>query len=107
MLRIYGTILQTINQLTPAIRAIERRDRDLGKQLRRAAASVALNVAEGEYSRGGNQAARFHTALGSTRETWACLEVAVALGYLPGLDETIAAKLNEIVGTLVKLVQRG
>ena len=107
MLRIYTTILQTINQLTPAIRVIERRDRDLGKQVRRAAASVALNVAEGEYSRGGNQAARFHSALGSARETLACLEVAVALEYLPVLDESVVANLNQIVATLVKLVRRG
>jgi len=34
---------------------IERRDGDLGRQMRRAIASVALNVAEGQGSRGGNQ----------------------------------------------------
>jgi hypothetical protein len=35
---------------------------------------------EGSYSRGLNKKSRFHTALGSARETLACLETAVAFG---------------------------
>jgi four helix bundle protein len=65
-----------------------------------------LNVAEGQYSRGRNRAARYHTALGSARETMACLEVAVALGYLDRADAEVMDRLGRIVGTLVRLVQR-
>jgi four helix bundle protein len=106
MLTIYPVILQTISDLKPQLERIERHDRDLGRQMRRAASSVALNVAEGQYSRGRNRAARYHNALGSARETMACLEVAVALGYLDRADAEVMDRLGRIVGTLVRLVQR-
>jgi hypothetical protein len=69
-------------------------------------AVLAFGVAEGMYSRGGNRAARYHTALGSARETMACLEVAVAMGYLEQADAVVRDRLGRIVGTLVRLVQR-
>jgi four helix bundle protein len=105
MLDIYPVVLTTLSNLKPALQGIERCDRDLGRQMRRAATSVALNLAEGMYSRGKNQAARYHTALGSARETLACLEVAEALGYTDETDTAIVAALNRIVGTLVRLVR--
>jgi four helix bundle protein len=74
--------------------------------MRPAASSIALGVAEGMYSRGGNRAARYHTALGSARETMACLEVAVAMGYLDVADPKVIDSLSRFVGTLVRLVQR-
>ena len=46
MLRIYETVLGVIGGLRPVIGEIESHDRDLARQLRRAAASVALNVGE-------------------------------------------------------------
>jgi len=64
---------------------------------------VALNVAEGMYSRGRNRNARYHSALGSARETLACLEVAEAFGYLAA-DVELNEQLKRVVGTLVKLV---
>ena len=103
MLRIYPVILDTLTALRPELDRIERRDSDLGRQLRRAAASVALNVAEGMYSRGRNRAARYHSALGSARETLACLEVAQALYAMP-VEGAVRARLDEIIGTLVRLV---
>ena len=107
MLRIYPVILQTIAELRPVIARLERRDLDLARQLRRASASVALNVAEGMYSRGRNRVARYHTALGSMRETTACIEVGVALGYLGGASPELAARMNHVTGTLVRLVEGG
>ena|SRR5690349_3342102 len=104
MLTIYPVILETIALLRPTLARIERRDRDLGRQLRRAASSVALNVAEGMFSRGQNEGARYHTALGSARETMACLEVAVAMGYLASADPVVLDRLRRIIGTLVRLV---
>jgi len=106
MLTIYSVILETLQLLRPMLGRIERHDRDLGRQLRRASSSVALGVAEGMYSRGGNRAARYHTALGSARETMACLEVAVAMGYLEHADAVVLDRLGRIIGTLVRLVQR-
>ena len=104
MLRVYSLILETIGTLRPVIERIERKDGDLGRQLRRAASSIALNVSEGSYSRGGNRQVRYHSAMGSTRETLACLEVAAVLGYTDGIDAQMRNRFDTIVGTLMKVV---
>jgi four helix bundle protein len=104
MLRIYPVVLETIQALRSVALQIERRDRDLGRQLRRAASSVSLNLAEGMYSRGALREARYHTALGSAREVLACLETACAWGYLSRLLSEIDRKLNRVIGTLARLV---
>lgn len=103
MLEIYPFILETIVSIQPLSDRILRADPDLGRQLRRAQSSIALNVAEGSYSRGRNQAARFHTAMGSARETLACLEVAAALGQIAALDPALRKRFNRILGTLHRL----
>lgn len=105
MLRIYPVILEVIAALRSALAQIERRDSDLAKQLRRASASVALNTAEGMYSRGKNRQARYHTALGSARESLSCLEVAAAFGYVGQLDDELRRKFDAVIGTLVRLVE--
>ena len=102
-MRIYPVILEVLRGLRPLVRRIELRDRDLARQLRRCSASIALNVAEGMYSRGGNRTTRYHSALGSARETLACLEVAEACAYLSA-DVALTERLKRIIGTLVKLV---
>ena len=99
MLRIYPFILETLTVLRPVILRIERCDRDLGRQARRCGSSIALGVAEGMYSRGRNRAARYHTALGSARETMSCIETAVALGYVDKADPVVMDRLDRIVGT--------
>ena len=104
-LRVYGTILETIGLLRVEMEAIGRRDRDLENQMRRAAASMALNCSEASGSRGRNAQARFHTALGSARETLACVEVAVAFGYLPAMRAEVHPRMNQIIGTLTKLAR--
>ena len=104
MLRIYGVILETIRVVQPTMEKIERKDPDLGRQMRRAASSIALHVSEGSYSRGGNRQVRYHSALGSARETLACLEVAAVLGYADEVDSELRNRFDTILGTLTKLV---
>ena len=103
MLRIYTTVIEVIGMLRPVIAQIESHDRDLARQLRRAAASVALNVSEGSGSRGGTRRERYHNALGSARETLACLSVAEAFGYIETMPATVAQRMNRVVGTLVRV----
>ena len=50
MLKVYPVVLEFIGALRPLLAQIERRDRDLGRQLRRASSSVALNLAVGLFN---------------------------------------------------------
>ncbi len=104
MLRIYSTITELLGLLRPVITEIERHDRDLGRQLRRAGASIALNVAEGSGSRGGTRTERYRNALGSARETGACLDVAEAFGYVQRIDAHVRDRLDHVRATLAKNV---
>ena len=94
-----------LGELRGPLTLIERHDKDLGNQLRRAASSVALNVAEGSGSHGGTRLARYRTALGSARETRACLDVAVALGYVEGVDEELLSLLERVQAMLGALTR--
>ena len=105
MLRIHDVMLDAITTMRPMISAIEHRDRDLASQLRRAASSVVLNLAEGSGSAGGVRTARYRTALGSARETGACLDVAVALGYVEGVDAELLTRLDRVRAMLARLVR--
>ncbi|MBN8610105.1 MAG: four helix bundle protein [Deltaproteobacteria bacterium] len=90
-------MLQVVARLRPIVRVIEGHDRDLTRQIRRAASSVALNLAEAEGSDRGNRRARLHTALGSAREVRAGIQVAAAWGYLTEADATdIDAALDRV-----------
>jgi four helix bundle protein len=102
MLRVYQETLAMIRGLRATVAAIEARDGDLGRQMRRAMASVALNIAEGQGSRGGNQRLRFATALGSMRETQACIDVAAAFRHA-SVDAEMARQLDAICGSLYRL----
>jgi four helix bundle protein len=106
MLRIYEDALAVLRMLRPTLVEIGRHDSDLARQLRRCGASMALNVAEGSYARLGNQKALFAVALGSAKETRACLDVAAALGYLDGIDAEVEALLERIGGVLYRLTHR-
>jgi four helix bundle protein len=104
MLRVYDTMISALTMLRPVIEQIERGDRDLGNQPRRCASSVALNMAEASGSRGGNRTVRYRSALGSARETMACLDVAVALGYVESVDAQLRERLESVRRVLTSVV---
>ena len=104
MLRIYSTVIEVLKGLRPVVTQIENHDRDLARQLRRAASSIALNVSEGSGSNGGTRRERYRNALGSARETGACLDVAAALGYVGSIDAGLLDRLDHVRATLVRNV---
>lgn len=63
-MRVYQQAIEMNRQLALVAPRIERHDRDLVRQMKRAASSVALNLAEGLGNQGGNRELRFQTALG-------------------------------------------
>ncbi|HEY3817105.1 MAG TPA: four helix bundle protein [Polyangiaceae bacterium] len=105
MLRIYETMLEVLRMLRPVIAQIEKHDRDLGNQLRRASSSVPLNIAEASGSAGGTRNVRYRTALGSAREVNACLDVALALGYVEAVEGGLLAKLGQVQGVLFRVTR--
>ncbi len=54
--------IEALGAVRPLLDAVQRRDRDLASQLRRALSSVPLNLAEGFGLRGGNSRLRFQSA---------------------------------------------
>ena len=103
MMRIYSDVLSVVAALRPVLQRVEQKDSDLGKQMKRALTSVPLNVAEGSASRGGNRAARYHTAAGSMREVIAVVEVSQALGYFNDVDAVLLDRMHKIINTLKKV----
>jgi len=65
----------------PIVDAVARQDRSLADQIRRAASSVVLNIAEGAHSQGRIAITRFHSAAGSASEARVGLKLAAAWGY--------------------------
>ena len=104
MLQIQSIALDTVKALGPSVKGIMAQDPDLGRQLRRAASSIVLNIAEGAGPRNGNSRLRFRTAFGSTKETMAALELAAAWGYVERDEQTLTA-LDRIAGTLYRLAR--
>jgi four helix bundle protein len=76
--------LELIRSLDQALGILDRRDTDLARQLRRAAASVSLNLSEGNRRNGKDRIHLWRVAAGSADEVAASLRVAEAFGYLQG-----------------------
>ncbi|MEZ4404493.1 MAG: four helix bundle protein [Kofleriaceae bacterium] len=77
---------------------INRSSPGLGDQLRRAATSVALNLAEGTRRIGADKRRVYRIAAAEAQELKAALAVAVAWGYLDDAATTSAMELAERVG---------
>ncbi len=79
---------QVVVALRPLIKPLERADRDLARQIRRSASSIALNIAEGKYRHGKDRTHLYRIAAGSAGETRTALRTAMAWGYV---DEAACA----------------
>jgi four helix bundle protein len=99
MLVAYEVTKDLILALRPIAAKIERNDRALADQLRRAATSIALNLAEGAQSLKGNKPKHYAIAHGSAAEVRAALEVAVAWGWIDESPEA-ARLMDRLMGLL-------
>ena len=72
-------IVSLLRSLMPSIRS---RDPRLHNQIRDAASSTALNIAEGNKRQGRDRLHLFRIASGSNEEVRTALRVAIAWGYL-------------------------
>jgi four helix bundle protein len=95
--------LELIDALVPLMPRIKQRDKALEDQLRRAASSIGLNIAEAAGSDPGNRRARFYTAAGSARETQHALRQAIAWRHVRAAE---AERALALVGRLVRMLWR-
>ena len=96
-LKVLQLCLRLIALLRTLVSKIRKHDRGLHDQIKRAASSIPLNVAEGMRYRDGNRRQRLETAAGSADETLVILEVAVGWGYLD------AAEIKEVAEVIDRL----
>jgi four helix bundle protein len=102
MFMAYEVSVQLVTSLREVVPSVERFDRDLGDQLRRAATSVVLNLAEGSRSAKGNKQKHFSIAHGSASEVKAALEIARAWGWIDEANEQRAI-LDRLLAILWRL----
>lgn len=79
----FDVALDLIRALREPLATIAQRDPDLAQQLRRAAASVPLNLSEGRRRSGKDRLHLWRVAAGSADEVAASLRVAEAWGHIP------------------------
>ena len=99
----FNLSLDLIAALTGVHGVIRQHDSDLAKQMRRAANSVALNLAEGRRRVGRDRPHSWRVAAGSADETKACLLVASAWGIVSA--EKLAEPLA-IIDSLLAILWR-
>lgn len=104
-MQVYSLSLQMVTWLDElVIPALRKRRPSLANQAERAADSVVLNIFEGRSARGKRGAHRFDIALGSARETFAVVDLAVALRLVPAARvESLRDRLDHICAILWKL----
>ena len=83
---VYDRARNVVRELVPLVHVIREYDKSLADQLKRAAQSVVLNIAEARGNDAGNARARFSTACGSAKEVRAALNVASDWGYIEAHD---------------------
>ncbi|MBT8453710.1 MAG: four helix bundle protein [Deltaproteobacteria bacterium] len=96
-MNVYDRARRVVRELAPLVHLIREHDRSLADQLKRAAQSVVLNIAEARGSDAGNARARFSTACGSAKEVRAALNVASDWGYIERHTAThLDERLDEV-----------
>ena len=92
---------QLIRDLREPLAGIRRADSRLHTQLRTAAASVSLNIAEGRGRVGRDRLHHWRVAFGSAEEVGAILRVAEAFG---DLDTSATASADKTLQRVLKML---
>ena len=100
------TSLQLIRVLRQAISPLRYRDPKLQDQIRRAASSISLNLAEGAERSGKDRWRHYRIAAGSAEEVRVALRVGLAWGDLSGecVREPLEL-LDRLLGMLWRLTR--
>lgn len=105
--QLLGQIITIVQRARPLVEAIERKDRDLGGQLKRSLNNTALNVSEAFGVHAGNARLSFRRALGELYESQASLLLAAAWGYITEQQaQAVASNLAQLGGRLYGLSRR-
>ena len=104
MLQVYELSRESLRTLKPVLERVQRHDRDLCRQMRRAGASVLLNIAEGARRMGRDSRQHFLIAAGSNAELRAALDVSEAFGYMqPEIYRELDSQLDSVAAMLYRL----
>jgi len=94
---VYDKARRVVREIGPLVYLIREHDKALADQLKRAAQSVVLNIAEARGNDAGNARARFCTACGSAKEVRAAIHIASDWGYIePRIATRIDQRLDEV-----------
>jgi four helix bundle protein len=99
--------IEVVHVLRDVVSQLATRDAALADQIRRAASSAALNVAEGSKRAGKDQAHHYRIAAGSAAEVRAAVAVGAAWGYFDATRyATLEALLDRQAALLYRIAQR-
>jgi four helix bundle protein len=93
----FDVSLELVRSLRQLIAAVAAHDPDLARQLRRAGASIPLNIHEGNRRAGRDRTQLFRVAAGSATEVVAGLRVAEAWGHVDAAASASALALADRV----------
>ena len=104
-LRVYQAAKEVVVEVNKLARRIPRDHLDLVWQMRRAARSIALNIAEGAGEFAPKEKARiYRIARRSAWETVAAFDLAIEDGFFsPNELKTVFGKLDAVIGMLVNI----
>ncbi len=101
MLDVLEVSLQTITALRGPVQILRTVDPDLARQMRRAANSIPLNIAEGERRQGKDRKHLWRVAAGSAAEVRVALRTASAWGDLNAVRTKPSLELLDRVSAML------
>ena len=104
---VYQRAREVVQALAPVVAQVRACDADLANQMKRAAQSVVLNIAEARGSYRGNSKTRFGTACGSAKDVRAALHIAADWSYIaPAEAERLDDALDVVCSITWSLANR-